>query len=558
MSSALRNTPATPLPDDHSDAPEGMVVGRYVVFPAIAMGGMASVHLGRLSGPVGFSRTVAVKRLHPQFAGDPEFVSMFLDEARLAARVQHPNVVSVLDVVALEGELFLIMDFVRGESLSRLLQSCRESDTAAPIDCVVSILAGILHGLHAAHEARDERGEPLGMVHRDVSPQNVLVGADGVPRLVDFGVARARDRVQFTREGQIKGKLDYLAPEQLECEPATRQTDIYAASIVLWEALAGQRLFGCEEVGGKVTRTLLGRFPPPSSVNPAVSSALDSIVMKGMARRPEDRFATAREMAMALERAVPAAPASRIGDWVLEIAADRVFDRDRMITRIEALSDSAVRRRSSLLEEVARSRAAVAAEPTLERRRYPRNRRARPRSPGNRGLLCRGAYFSHRPGTARARYTKLPPHELLAEDDALAEARDRRWSSLRAVGGNHSGARHCPFDRARAGSSSSISVGARSIRARDIPDGCRAATSAGRRAAGNAPRRASRGRPGGSRGTGQESRSASRGRFPENAASHPDCGRGASIAHFRRLLQAHASIGRNRWQASDAASTLRG
>ncbi len=267
-------------PTPPSSAPAGMVVGRYVVFPAIAMGGMASVHIGRMSGPVGFGRTVAIKRLHPQFANDPEFVSMFVDEARLAARVQHPNVVSVLDVVAVDGELFLVMDFVRGESLSFLLQCCRELGTPAPLDCVVSVVVGMLHGLHAAHEALDEKGCPLGIVHRDVSPQNVLVGADGVPRLVDFGVARAANRVQSTQDGQIKGKLDYLAPEQLECVPATRQTDIYAACVVLWEALSGRRLFDSEQVGAKVTRMLAGRFPAPSSFNPLVSADLTSSSQK--------------------------------------------------------------------------------------------------------------------------------------------------------------------------------------------------------------------------------------------------------------------------------------
>lgn len=353
-------------PTPPSSAPAGMVVGRYVVFPAIAMGGMASVHIGRMSGPVGFGRTVAIKRLHPQFANDPEFVSMFVDEARLAARVQHPNVVSVLDVVAVDGELFLVMDFVRGESLSFLLQCCRELGTPAPLDCVVSVVVGMLHGLHAAHEALDEKGCPLGIVHRDVSPQNVLVGADGVPRLVDFGVARAANRVQSTQDGQIKGKLDYLAPEQLECVPATRQTDIYAACVVLWEALSGRRLFDSEQVGAKVTRMLAGRFPAPSSFNPLVSADLDKLVAKGMARRPEDRFPTARDLALALERTLSPATPSRVGDWVLEIASDRLRDRDRTIARIESQSDSAVRRRSSLLHEVARSRAVSAAQPTLD------------------------------------------------------------------------------------------------------------------------------------------------------------------------------------------------
>ena len=152
------------------------VVGRYALYNAIAAGGMATVHLGRLLGPVGFSRTVAIKRLHAQFASDPEFVSMFLDEARLAARIRHPNVVPTLDVVATGGELFLVMEYVPGESIARLARTLRENHEALPTRILSAIMAGVLHGLHAAHEAKDERGVPLGIVHRDMSPQNVLVG----------------------------------------------------------------------------------------------------------------------------------------------------------------------------------------------------------------------------------------------------------------------------------------------------------------------------------------------------------------------------------------------
>src|SRR4051794_3762977 len=144
------------------------VVGRYALYDPIAAGGMATVHLGRLLGPVGFSRTVAIKRSHPEFAEDPEFVSMFLDEARLAARIRHPNVVPTLDVVALEGELFLVMDFIQGESLSKLLRACKAKETRVPRSVACAIMVGVLSGLHAAHEAKNERGEPLNLVHRDV------------------------------------------------------------------------------------------------------------------------------------------------------------------------------------------------------------------------------------------------------------------------------------------------------------------------------------------------------------------------------------------------------
>jgi serine/threonine-protein kinase len=224
-------------------------IGRYVLFREIAHGGMATVHLGRLRGVGGFARTVAIKRLHPQFARDPEFVSMFLDEARLAARVQHPNVVSVLDVVASERELFLVMDYVHGEALSRLLKHARACGIPVPANIVCAVLLDLLYGLHAAHEALSERGDPLNIVHRDVSPQNVLVGVDGIARVLDFGIAKPAQRVhQSTRTGQLKGKLSYMAPEQFSTGAVDRRADVYSAAVLLWEALTGES--GLDTLGG--------------------------------------------------------------------------------------------------------------------------------------------------------------------------------------------------------------------------------------------------------------------------------------------------------------------
>ncbi|MGH7294995.1 MAG: serine/threonine-protein kinase, partial [Polyangiaceae bacterium] len=225
---------------------------------------MATVHLGRLLGPAGFARTVAIKQLHAQFATDPEFVSMFLDEARLAARIRSPHVVPIVDIVADGGELLLVMDYVQGESLVRLLRSVLQARELVPLDIAVAVIAGALHGLHAAHEATDEQGNPLGIVHRDVSPQNILVGTDGLARLLDFGVAKAAGRIQTTREGQIKGKIAYMAPEQLRSEPVTRRTDVYAAAVVLWETLTCRRLFRADNEGAIVTSILQSEIEPPS------------------------------------------------------------------------------------------------------------------------------------------------------------------------------------------------------------------------------------------------------------------------------------------------------
>jgi serine/threonine-protein kinase len=254
-------------------------------------------------------------------------------------------VVSVLDVVALEGELFLIMDFIRGDSLSRLLQIHRQQESVPAVDVSVAIVCAALRGLHAAHEARSETGEALHIVHRDVSPQNILVGVDGAARLVDFGIARAAHRNQSTRDGQLKGKIDYMAPEQYECQPATRQTDIYAASVVLWEALTARRLLEpAGTPGARVLRVLHGNFPPPSVHNKAVCRALDRIVQRGLARNAADRFDTAQQMADALEEAVIPAPSSRVAAWVKTLAGDSLEKLEREITRVESLSDSALRR----------------------------------------------------------------------------------------------------------------------------------------------------------------------------------------------------------------------
>src|SRR4051794_10223317 len=193
------------------------VVGRYAIFDAIATGGMATVCFGRLVGPKGFARTVVVKRLHPQLAGDPDVATMFQDEARIAARIRHPNVVPVIDVVSDGGELLLVMEYVHGESLAYLARA-GERHTAQSVRVVVNVVVAALHGLHAAHEATGDSGGPLDIVHRDVSPQNILVGVDGVARVVDFGVAKAAGQSHATAVGQVKGKIRFLAPEQVLCD----------------------------------------------------------------------------------------------------------------------------------------------------------------------------------------------------------------------------------------------------------------------------------------------------------------------------------------------------
>ncbi len=315
------------------------MVGRYALYKEIASGGMATVHLGRIVGAGGFSRPVAIKRLHAQFARDPSFVAMFLDEARLASRIFHPNVVAPLDVVSTDGELFLVMEYVRGASLSRLLRSAIVEEKLVPPRIVCSILSGVLHGLHAAHEARGDRGEPLEIVHRDVSPQNVLVGVDGVSRVLDFGVAKAAGRMQTTRDGQLKGKLAYMAPEQVKGESVDRRTDIYAASVVLWEALTSKRLFKAENEANALARVLAGKVPPPSTEVPGLPSGIDAVVARGIHLEPSERYATAREMAAELESVLGVATPTEVAEWVEKCAQADLTEQAQHVGEMER-SDS--------------------------------------------------------------------------------------------------------------------------------------------------------------------------------------------------------------------------
>jgi serine/threonine protein kinase len=314
------------------------IIGRYALYAQIASGGMASVHLGRLLGQAGFSRTVAIKRLHTHLAQDPEFVSMLLDEARLAARIRHPNVVATLDVVALDHELLVVMEYVHGEALSRVLSKLRKTNGHIPPAMASAIMCGVLYGLHAAHEAKSETGEPLGIIHRDVSPQNVMVGADGVPRVVDFGVAKAAGRLQETREGQLKGKIRYMAPEQLKRGEIGREADIYAASVVLWECLTGRRLFDDENEWQIAHSIVEGCSQKPSEIAKEVPAALDAVVMKGLSTKARERYKTAFEMAAALEDAVPPATPRQLARWLEEVAAEGIKARAAQLAEVEGQS----------------------------------------------------------------------------------------------------------------------------------------------------------------------------------------------------------------------------
>lgn len=316
----------------------GRLVGRYVVHDRIAAGGMATVHVGRLLGAAGFSRTVAIKRLHDAYAKDTEFVAMLLDEARLAASIRHPNVVPTLDVVAEEDELLVVMEYVEGDSVAHLSKLVLDAGGRVPGAFAATIVAQALHGLHAAHEARDKHGAPLGIVHRDVSPQNILVGIDGVSRVLDFGIAKAASRATTTEDGQIKGKTAYMAPEQLQHAAIDRRTDVFAASVVLWELLTGRRLFFADSPAETMSRVLTAPIADPRTFAPDVPPALAAITMRGLERNVATRFATAEEMAVAIEESIATPRSKDIGAWVATTAKLTLEGRAQLVQVVEQSS----------------------------------------------------------------------------------------------------------------------------------------------------------------------------------------------------------------------------
>lgn len=257
---------------------------------------------------------------------------MLLDEARLASRVQHANVVQTLDVIEDGPELFVVLEYVHGESFDQLLARARSLGQPCPPRVAAAIVAGGLRGLHAAHEAKGEDGQPLDLVHRDFSPHNVLVGVDGVPRVLDFGVARARGRMQGTRDGQLKGKLAYLSPEQVHGE-ASRRSDVFAAGIVAWEALTGRRLFDAPSEAEVLSKVLLCRVPPLDEGLAAWQPVLD----RAFERDPDARFPTALAMAEALE-AVGVASTAEVAAWVSSLAKDVLAQRGASLDALERMT----------------------------------------------------------------------------------------------------------------------------------------------------------------------------------------------------------------------------
>jgi serine/threonine protein kinase len=276
-------------------------VGRYSLIRKIATGGMAEIWLAAAEGPEGFHKRLVVKRILPNLAEDEEFVRMFLDEARIAARLNHPNIAQIFDLGEADGSYYIAMEYVPGKDLRRVYQDSVKATNILPAPLTLRILVESAKALDYAHHAVDEKGAPLAIVHRDVSPQNILVSFQGGIKLVDFGIAKAADQATHTRAGVLKGKYSYMSPEQAAGDPVDSRTDVFALGIVGYELITGFRLFKRENEVQTLQAVRDCKVPPPSSVNRDVPPELDSILLKALTRKPEDRFQTAGQLALELE-----------------------------------------------------------------------------------------------------------------------------------------------------------------------------------------------------------------------------------------------------------------
>lgn len=283
------------------------VYGRYETLFRIASGGMADVYAARVRGEAGFQKLVALKRMLPHLTDDERFVTMFMDEGRLAAHISSPNVVSTLDLGrADDGSLYLVMELVVGTTLSNLLRNCARAGVSMPVSVGVEILAQAAQGLHDAHEASTPLGAPLHIVHRDVSPQNVLISSDGRVRITDFGVARAILRGTKTSTGELKGKLSYFSPEQCADADLDRRSDVFALGVVAWETLTTRRLFHAENPLAVLERVTRMPIPSAHAVNPAVPEEVARVVAHALERNRDRRCASALDFARALRDAARA------------------------------------------------------------------------------------------------------------------------------------------------------------------------------------------------------------------------------------------------------------
>ncbi len=267
--------------------------GRYILLDRIAIGGMAEIFKAKAPGLGGFEKVLAIKRLHPRYSEDADFIEMLIDEARISVELSHSNVAQIFDLGKVEDHYFIAMEFIDGRDLYRTMKRLKDRRLQFPIDAAAYIAAECSAGLDYAHRKKDARGRPLNIIHRDVSPQNVLVSFEGDAKLVDFGIAKAALRAYETESGIIKGKFYYMSPEQARGEPLDHRTDVFSMGIVLYEMLTGELLYKDEDDASLLSRVRKADIAPPSILRPEIPDALERIVMKALTRDREDRYASA-------------------------------------------------------------------------------------------------------------------------------------------------------------------------------------------------------------------------------------------------------------------------
>ena len=312
--------------------PGTFFLGRYRVVDEIGVGGMASVHLARMDGPGGFQKWVAIKRIHPHLVEDDQFVDMFLDEARIAAGINHANVAQVFDLGKDDNTYWIAMEYLHGEPLREVMRRSEERHMRIMPDLAARICADAADGLHAAHELRGKNGQLLGLVHRDVTPHNLFLTYEGYTKVVDFGIAKVADRLSSTRAGTLKGKLAYMSPEQVRGAEVDRTTDIFALGVVLWELTTNQRLFRMDTDLDTLEKVQACVVPPPSTIIPGYPPELEACVMKALSKRKQDRFATARDFSRALQsflmRSGSFCGPEEVATFVRQVFADRIQKRE--------------------------------------------------------------------------------------------------------------------------------------------------------------------------------------------------------------------------------------
>jgi len=305
-------------------------IGRYEILTLLGEGGMARVYLALSRGPVGFNKLVVVKQVRPELAWDRDFITMFFDEARVAARLNHPNVVSTYEVVEEQGQYLLAMEFLEGQTMGEILN--RLGRAQMPLDQHLWILCQVLAGLHYGHELADYDGSPLGIVHRDVSPSNVFVTYNGEVKLLDFGIAKSAGAATSTQKGTVKGKIGYGAPEQFLARPVDARADVYAVGVMLWEALAGKRRKQADTPAAAYEARVSGSEPKIREVKPDVPVRLADICDRATATEPAARFASALQFQRALERYLESRP-RQIGQRDLATLVNYHFKNERLQMR---------------------------------------------------------------------------------------------------------------------------------------------------------------------------------------------------------------------------------